>query len=98
MKKLVIHHTFDADIIVVPDKIADNCRLYQKKFDKWIYDKSIDHKYWIYKNGEKYGIGMCTEAFVEYLNNFHVKNPKEKVYVLEENIREFSEDLPILYF
>ena len=98
MKKLVIHHTFDADIIAVPKRIAVRADKYQGFFYEWIYDKSIDHKYWIYENGEKECIGMCTEAFVEYLNNFHVKNPKEKVYVLEENIREFSEDLPILYF
>lgn len=98
MKQIVIYNFHYADIIAVPDRIAENPRYFQRKFDQWIYDKSIDHKYWVYKNGEKYGVEMGSEPFVEYLNEFHIRKYEKKAYILKTNLLDYDKDLPLLYF
>ena len=97
MKHIVIQNGYYADIIVIPDRIAHRLNYYLKKFDNWIYDKSVDHKYWIYENDKKVCVEMGADVFVEYLNEFHIKS-NEKAYVLKRDLLDYDKDLPILYF
>ncbi len=40
MKKIVLKWTYYADIINVPDTIAESIHDHQRKFDEWLYDKN----------------------------------------------------------
>ena len=81
----------DGDIIDVPQSVIENVGKYQNEFFKWLYDKSIDHKYWWYENGEKVGCDFRSEAFVEWLNANPLRETQEKAKVT-------SNCLPLIYF
>lgn len=98
MKKVAIEFTYYIDIIEVPDDILLNMKKYQKSFDKWIYDKTNDHGYWEVINGKKKAVSFDTEAFVKYLNNFHLKSRKEQAKVLKHNVDIYDKDILTLYF
>ncbi len=97
MKKIALKFTYHTDIIAVPDNIAKEIKEYQNLFDKWIYDKSIDHCLWLIKNGEKWGVSFDTYTFVDYLNLYHIKDNKERAVVLEEDVIP-PKGIKLLYF
>jgi len=55
------------------------------EFDNWIHDRNIDHQYWRYSNGEKFGVCYRGDAFIYWLNNYHLKNNVEKVQLVSES-------------
>jgi hypothetical protein len=98
MKKIALSFEDDTDIISVPDEIALNIKKHQHAFDKWIYNKDIDHEYWVKIDGRKMAVSFDTDAFVKYLNDFPLKSSEEKASVLEYNVESFDKDIPKLYF
>lgn len=94
---LIILFDYDADLIDVPILIND-MEKYQNLFFEWLFNKSIDHVYWLYKDGEKYGCSYRSEAFVDWLNNNPLKHSKEKAKIVLQFINEYNKELPILCF
>lgn len=50
---VVVSFTYDSDLAYVPDSSVYKPKKLQQLFDKWLYDKTIDHEYWVYKDGKK---------------------------------------------
>jgi|GEM_PF-6494184 len=40
----------------------------QHDFLEWIYNKQIDHPYWLYKDGSKFAVNYRADAFLYWLN------------------------------
>ena len=98
MKKIVIELTYYADIIEVPDFIEKDFDKYIKKFDKWAYDKSNRHKYWIIENDKPISVEIGGETIVYFLNTEILVDCKEKARVVEEEVKEYDETLLKRYF
>jgi hypothetical protein len=73
----------DADIILIPDKIERNLRDIVNQFFAWSKDTD-DPAYWTVINGKKVGV-LETRGFIDWINNFHLKNNKEKALILEQH-------------
>ncbi|CAG7646832.1 hypothetical protein PAESOLCIP111_05251 [Paenibacillus solanacearum] len=70
-----IHQEF----IDISEALGERIEQLQTEFLGWLYNKEIDHEYWIYKDGEKWGVNYNGSAFVEWLNN----NVSEKLVLLQ---------------
>lgn len=68
------------------------------EFDNWIHDRSIDHKYWRYHNGEKFGVCYKGDAFVDWLNNYRFKDNMKKAELVAESSEVISQVEKIIYF
>ena len=70
-------------LIAVPQYIADNARLYQQKFDEWLFDPGSKHPYWREDGeGNLYVAYDGAEAFVKWLNETELEGAEEKARVL----------------
>lgn len=98
MKEIVLQFTYHSDLIKVPTDVEENIRAIRKKFDKWLYDKSNEHSYWVYLNGQKKAVSYDTEAFVKYINEHHISDQNKKAYVVETNCKTCCRDIVTLYF
>ena len=100
MGKVILQFTYHRDIINVPDYMSRRMRKYQILFDEWLYDKNNDHEYWYIVDGQKLAVEFGTDAFVKYLNQYHLKNSDEKAIVLERELEITNSryGYPILYF
>lgn len=97
--KLVLQFDMDADIIDVPQSVLDQKDTLSDKFLTWIYNKQSNHKYWVKMQGDKkYGVQYRSDAFIEWLNRYFLKNSEEKATLLTEHICDYPDDLPTLYF
>lgn len=99
--KLLVNLVFDyyTDIIDVPNYIAYNIKDYQDKCDEWLFDESIDHQFWERDEfGKKDVVGICSEAFVYWLNEFILKNNDEKAVIVKRNLKKFDSSLPTLFY
>lgn len=94
--KLVLAFDYDVDIIECPYFIVEDLKKYQLMFDKWLYDKTNNHNYWFYKNGEKYGVCYRSDAFVEWLNTIILKTSTEKAVILVAHTNNYDKNLPLL--
>ena len=83
MKKVIVHFTYDAYTIEVPNQVGRNIRSHQESFDKWLYDKNNDHGLWQIVNGEKQAVAFGIEDFVAYLNNNVLRNCPRKVKIVK---------------
>lgn len=98
---MLINIIFDyyVDIINVPDNIGLNIKKYQNQCDRWLYNKLNDHEFWEKdSSGKKLGVGICSEAFVYWLNKFVLKNSKEKANIVQKSINKYDESLPTIYY
>ena len=100
--KMVVLFDVDADIIDVPEHIIENRDRMRSRFLRWLYDKSIKHKYWTkikMSNGDTF-LGLCyrSDAFVEWLNRKELRKSPEKAKVLEQHVGDYPEDLPMIFF
>lgn len=95
---IVINFHVDADIIEAPDYIVKDLKIYQHQFDQWLYNKSTNHSYWTYRNGEKFGCCYRAEAFVEWLNLFPLNNSTQKASIKNCKITSYNPSLPRLDF
>ncbi|MBU5333900.1 hypothetical protein [Anaerocolumna aminovalerica] len=107
MKHILLQWTYYADIISVPDKIADNLVYYQMEFDKWISNKNNNHNYWLisYPNEGEVIEGLCfdSNAFINWLNEFVIKNNNQKATFVVKEIQQIQptndqKKLPTIYF
>ena len=98
MKKIALKFTYYTDLIMVPDSVLQSIHEIRLEFDKWLYDKSNDHGYWVYIDGKRKAVSFDTKAFVHYLNNVYLPKGKEKVIVLQEKAKSISSDIPMLFF
>lgn len=98
MKKIALRFTYYTDLIMVPDSVFENIHEIRSKFDKWLYDKSNDHGYWVYVEGKKRAVSFDTTAFVRYLNDVYLPDSKESASVLQERVEWISADVPMLFF
>ena len=85
--QLIIEFGPACDIVDVPEIVIKNLRDYDIQFQKWLNDKSIDHDYWMYdEKGEKHGLHFRSEAFVEWLNRYPLKDLQEKTKVISQSL------------
>ena len=83
MSLVIIEWEYEYDLLECPSLVAESIKEYQQQFDKWLYDKSNDHGYWVTESlhktnpDESFGV----DAFVDWLNRFvlHDKTEKAKV-------------------
>ena len=96
---MLIEFDVNADIIEVPTFIIDDRELYRSRFLKWLYDKSVHHKYWVtFSNGAK-GVSFRSNALIEWLNKKVLKDHVEKaVLVAEEVDIDLYRNLPSIFF
>lgn len=95
---MVLKFCIDADIIDCPEHILDKLPEYQNQFTDWLFDKNNDHPYWFYINGEKMGCCYRSEAFVNWLNEFILKDSQYKAKILEKEINSWDGSLPMILF
>ena len=98
---MLVNLVFDyyTDVISVPDDIVPMLKKYQNRCDKWLYNKLNNHSFWEKdKNGNKIGVGICSEAFVFWLNDFALKGTNYKAEIVQENAQQYDETLPTLYY
>lgn len=98
---MLVNLCFDyyTDVISVPEKIGEKIRYYQNKCDKWLFDKSNNHQFWeTDENGNKVGVGICSDAFVFWLNEFVLKDSGLKAEAVQRNVKEYDKKLPTLYY
>ena len=92
--QLIINFGPDCDIVDVPEIVIEKLGDYDIQFQKWLRDKSIDHDYWVYdEKGEKFGCRFRSEAFVEWLNKYPLKDITE-----QEKAKVISRSLPMLRY
>lgn len=85
----------DADIVAVPDEIADHLGDLVSMFLDWSPPEN-DNDYWKTINGKKY-LSIETIGFVKWLNNYHCKTMKEKAYIVVQNTN-YCSDYNIIEF
>jgi len=95
---LLIRFDADADIIDIPQFVIAIAESYQTQFLEWLCNKDNHHAYWHYINGEKWGLCYRSDAFVEWLNAFHLATSSEKAKTMETYVNEWDVNLPVLYF
>jgi hypothetical protein len=95
---LVIQFDIDADIIDVPQTIIENAGYYQDQFLKWLYNESVNHSYWSYKDGKKYGLVYHSDAFAEWLNKYPLEKNNQKAKIVSQHLSEYEKSWPILFY
>lgn len=95
---LVTQFDIDADIIDVPQTIVEDAEYYQDQFLKWLYNKSVNHSHWSYKDSKKHGLIYRSDAFVEWLNKYPLKENSQKAKIVSQHLSEYEKILPILFF
>ena len=98
MKKIYIKIFCTMSEVMVPDYIANNIHKYTKMFDKWLLDKDNNHGYWEKRNGRNFMVSFDVDAFVFYLNEYVVKEKKDKVFISEEDSAATVQDDDILIY
>lgn len=98
---MLVNVVFDyyADIIDVPDCVGKSIKKYQNKCDCWLFNELNDHEFWEKdSSGNKLGVGICSESFIYWLNEFVLKNSEEKAYIVQKNVDKYDESLPTIYY
>ena len=98
MKEIVLQFTYECTLISVPSDIEKHIHTIRKKFDKWLYDKSNDHDYWVYINGAKKAVSFDAKAFVRYLNEYHIVEQCKKANIVDSEYKGDTSNLTTLYF
>ncbi|MBO4863522.1 MAG: hypothetical protein J5517_04110 [Eubacterium sp.] len=86
-----------ADIIYLPD-LGFSIDDLKEDFFKWMFNKNIDHKYWIIVDGEKKACKYGVDAFIDWFNNTYLPDNKDKAYIIYENTEKWDEKDKILVF
>jgi len=95
---IVTKFDVDADIIDAPLSVIEHAEDLQEQFFKWLFDKNVNHSYWWYENGLKFGCSYRSNAFIEWLNAFPLKNGDEKATIISTHVAEYDKTLPSLFF
>lgn len=76
----------DADLICVPDEIANNIDNIVQLFFNWMGNKHNNHTFWAHtKSGFQYLL-LGTDEFIWWLNN-HYLHSGEMAIVIERHVR-----------
>lgn len=94
----VYTNTYYYYLIYFPDTSGYTPIELQELFEEWLNDETIDHDCWVYIDGEKYGLSYDKDDFVKWLNENIFSNSKDKVKVIEENLKTIPPGLPVLYY
>ena len=86
----------DVDILVVPERIAENINYYGQSYCRWLESPEVDPKLCTIVNGVKCTI-LETEGFVGWLNSNVIKDDEEKATILQTNT-VFCEGYPVVEF
>lgn len=99
MKNILLYVYCEANLVIVPDFVADDLLTYQKKFLKWLNKQSNNHGYWT-RNGGGLRLSYTGEAFVKWLNEYIIEDENEKAKIIKEDYVPSKEDkeLLIIYF
>ena len=98
---LVVMFDRDADIVNVPQSVIDNKDRLRKKFLRWIYSKNSLKRHNIIpdmKGKNIHGVKYRGDIFVEWLNEKVLCNSDEKATVLRQQVLDYPNDAPILFF
>ena len=98
---MLVNLVFDyyTDIINVPDYVVNKIKKYQNQCDKWLFNKLNEHEFWIKdESGKKEGIGICSEAFVYWQNEFILNENEEKAVIVKRNLKNYDASLPTLFY
>lgn len=64
-----------------------------------LYNKDNNHQYWEKDEyGKKLGVGICSDAFVYWLNSFVLNDSEQKAVVLKRNLQEYDTSLPTIFY
>lgn len=77
--------------ISVPNKVGRNMNRLQREFFVWI--ETADHPYWVYENGEKYGLQYEADAFLDFINNHRYKRSVAKLVQNLDKIKKVKKKL-----
>lgn len=80
----------DADVIDIPESVWEEIENIKATFFKWLFNKKINHKYWVTIDGEKKYCSYRAEAFVYWLNNFYLLNNNKKAICLNAEKIDYS--------
>lgn len=95
MKEIILYWGIDADLILVPNFIAEQLIIYQRKFDKWINDISNKHGYWR-KDGEgELALSFNAEVFVNWLNDFVILDENQRAKIIKSEFQPSKEDMKL---
>ena len=86
-----------ADIVYIPDVEID-VEILQEKFLKWMFDKKSEHKYWIIVNSQKICCQYDTQAFIDWLNEYVMRDIIENAYMIKANALEWNKDNKSIVF
>lgn len=98
MKKVAVEFIYHTDIIEVPDHIARSISRVQRKFDKWLYDKSNDHGCWIMIGGQKRAVSFGTSDFVNYINQHLLSDDVCKATIVQEHLSVPPDGMISIFF
>ncbi len=98
---MLVNLVFDyyTDIVSVPDRVAKKLKDYQDNCDEWLFDESNDHQFWIKdSNGNKSAVGICSDAFVYWLNTYVLSRSEEKAYIVKKEVKKYDKKLPTIFY
>lgn len=100
MGKVLLNWTYESDLIECPNYISNNLQEYQMRFDKWLSDKNNYHGYWTKDCEANDGLCFGSDAFVDWLNEYIIKDVETKVIFLKIGFKANKEEmlLPHIYF
>ncbi|WP_442600736.1 hypothetical protein [Paenibacillus sp. KN14-4R] len=75
------------EAIDIVEELGEQIEELQKEFLDWLYNKEVDHQYWIYKDGSKWGVNYRGSAFVEWLNNFKSTEYRKTTLTQENHLK-----------
>ena len=84
----------DCDLIDLSLQSFESVKKIQNSFLKWLYDKNNDHEYWVYRKGQKIGCAYDTNAFINWINQFHSDYTAR---IIKQHV-SISNDYPTIYF
>lgn len=96
--RIALQHTYHVDVIYVPSLIGNNIKKIQNCFDKWLHDKSNNHGYWIIIDGKKRAVAIDTDAFVRYINEYHLTESQEKAYIVDRELESVPDTCEVTLF
>lgn len=74
--KAVFDDSDDFYVLNIPDCDLDEIQKLQDEFFKWMFNKNINHKYWVMSGDNKVGCAYGIDAFVEWVKmkyNINIK-------------------------
>ena len=86
----------DADLILVPDAMAERINTIAHEFFRWAADPGSVHDFWATQPNGKRVLALDTSAFIWYLNH-HVITNGEQAEIVAQHIH-YDPQYPTAYF